>query len=1231
MRLAPVGSDSTARFVAYCVIVLLLFGGLVASRLSAQSATTGALTVIVKDNSGAVVPGAVITVSNSSGVTRSNQTNETEGSYTFTLLPPDNYKVTVTSPGFNTFETPSVTVDVTQTATFNAMLQVGTQTQEVQVTANATVIQTESTEVGGVVGQTAIESLPLVTRNYLQIMNLAPGVSTDVSNSTAVGLGLQNIFVNGKDNTDSTFQLNGVDISGYVAGGEGTGTFGGSSPLVSPDALQEFTVLTSNYDASYGKHSGANVNVVTKSGTNTMHGTAFEYLRNTVLNANTFFLNNVGHPRGVLNQNQYGGTLGGPIKKDKLFYFVSYQGTSQKNGVAAGASSNVTVPEQLSNDRSLLTLENEFCSGNPINAAPSGPGYPYAHTFGGGQQVTCPSGGAAGQGTVAVPVDTPGGLSSVAYNILNLKLPNGTYAIPTPQRIITSGTNLIGTAALSIPASYWDKQALADVDYTISPRNALGLRYFYDISDQVLPFTGTATQTLTGGQNSSQGSQVLAAKVTTQLSANVVNQATVSHFYLRSTFNTLDTTTDAQIGIAPPTPTAVLTPQMAITSLFGLFGSQFDGGSSPSYYNQVQDQVSWQHGRHSISAGFNSQWIRMVQCSCSKSRGNLIFQSFADFLLGESAAENGTGFSNVYQSQDTIQPINSPNNFQIHDSGIFAQDDIKINQRLTLNLGLRWEYLGTFRDRNPLGGTSGDFSIAETLPVPPAGGTYVGWTVAKDYNGPALPAGVTRRPRDLFTNGLAPLDDWAPRVGIAWQPFGNRLVFRAGGGIFYDMFYGDQLIQVGGDTPPNAAMLNYTGTGNGLATFSTPFNPPVAANSWAWGIRTQTSSLVLHGIDPNLITPRTFSWNSDIQYQLTSATVVDIGYVGNRDEYQAMQHLENIPTLASPTNPLNCSFPSGCLYTNTTLSTAPACAVPAPPSTCFTSNAALRVPVLGIGVADAQTINNDGDASYNSLQLSVQQKLSRGIQFQASYTWGRCFNDMIGASSGGAGLLNTSNDPSNLRQMRGPCDYLRPQRFVTNFLYQLPGSKSDNRLLSKATSGWAVSGVVTGQGGYPLTFTDTRGGAVYGNPDVGTAQTGGASRAQFCPGEGPGNVPTLGDTVGRLNKFFNNAGVFCAVPVIGAVTYNGINYPGGTGYGNSGRGIALGPGQFNWDMSLVKKTQVGGLSEDATLEFRSEFFNLFNHPQFANPVTNVASSTFGVITATNTGPRVIQFALRYAF
>ena len=1212
-----------------CHVLILSLSVFVAVSCWGQSATTGALTVSVKDNSGAVVPGASITVSNSSGVSRSSQTNES-GSYTFTLLPPDNYRVTVSAPGFTAFDAPAVTVNVTETESFNATLQVGTQSQQIEVTANATAIQTENSEVGGVVGQTAIESLPLVTRNYLQIMNLAPGVTTDVSNSTAVGLGLQNIFVNGKDNTDSTFQLNGVDISGYVAGGEGTGGFGGSSPLVSPDALQEFTVLTSNYDASYGKHSGANVNVVTKSGTNTMHGTAFEYLRNTVLNANTFFLKNAGQRRGVLNQNQYGGTLGGPIKKDKLFYFVSYQGTDQKNGIAAGASSNVTVPEQLTNDRSLLTLENEFCSGNPINQVGQ-PGSPYARTFGGGQQVTCPSGGAAGQGTVAVPVDTPGGLSSVALKILNLKLANGSYAIPTPQRIVTSGTNLIGTAAFSYPATYWDKQALGDVDYTITPRHTLALRYFYDISDQIVPFTGTATQTQTGGQNSSQGSQLLAAKVTSQLSANVVNQAMVSHFYLRSTFNTLNTTTDAEVGITPPTPTAVLTPQMAITSLFGLFGSQFDGGSSPSYYNQVQDQVSWQHGRHSVSAGFNWQWIRMVQCSCSKSRGNLIFQSFADFLLGESAAENGSQFSNVYQSQDTIQPINSANDFMIHDGGLFAQDNIKLNSRLTLNLGLRWEYLGTFRDRNPLGGTSGDFSIAETLPVPPVGGTYVGWTVAKDYNGPALPPGVTRRPRDLFTNGLAPLNDWAPRVGLAWQPLGSKLVFRAGGGVFYDMFYGDQLIQVGGDTPPNAAMLNYTGTGNALATFSTPFNPPVAANSWGWGIRTQTSSLVLHGIDPNLITPRTFSWNADIQYQLTSATIVDIGYVGNRDEYEAMQHLENIPVLASPTNPINCNFPSGCIYTNTTLSSAPACTGATPPASCFASNAALRVPVLGIGVADAQTINNDGDAVYNSLQLGLQQRLSRGLQFQASYTWGRCFNDMIGASSGGAGLLNTSNDPSNLHQMRGPCDYLRPQRFVVNFLYQFPNTKFDNAVLTKLASGWSASGVVTAQNGYPLTITDTRGGAVFGNPDVGTAQTGGASRAQFCPGEGPKNVRTLGNIVGRLNKFFNSTGVFCSIPVIGAVTYNGINYPGGTGYGNSGRGIVLGPGQFNWDVSLVKKTIVGGLREDASLEFRSEFFNLFNHPQFANPVTNVASSTFGVITATNTGPRVVQFALRYAF
>jgi len=289
--------------------------------IQAQTASTGALTVTVRDSSGAVIAGASVKVSNGAGITRSQTTNA-EGDYTFSLLPPGEYSVTISATGFHTADVPAVTIHVSETETLTRNLQVGEQQQQVQVTAEASAIQTETSTVGGVVDARAINGIPLATRNYTQILNLSAGVNTPVNNSSAVGIGIAGVFVNGSDDTSNTYQMDGVGISNYAGGAIGS-AFYGTVAVPSPDALQEFKVQTSNYDASYGRTAGANVNVVTRSGNNQFHGSLFEFLRNDDLNSNLYFRNLSGQGRGVLKQNQFGGTVGGPIKKDKLFFFTS--------------------------------------------------------------------------------------------------------------------------------------------------------------------------------------------------------------------------------------------------------------------------------------------------------------------------------------------------------------------------------------------------------------------------------------------------------------------------------------------------------------------------------------------------------------------------------------------------------------------------------------------------------------------------------------------------------------------------------------------------------------------------------------------------------------------------------------------------------------------------------------------------------------------------------------------
>jgi hypothetical protein len=425
---------------------------------------------------------------------------------------------------------------------------------------------------------------------------------------------------------------------------------------------------------------------------------------------------------------------------------------------------------------------------------------------------------------------------------------------------------------------------------------------------------------------------------------------------------------------------------------------------------------------------------------------------------------------------------------------------------------------------------------------------------------------------------------------------------RGGSGWFYDVVFGNAWLQTLNTTPPNAAVLSYSGATNALATNAVPFNPPVAPGSFDGFIRTPTSAVTQRGVDPNIVTPLTMNWNLNLQYAVTSTWTVEVGYLGSRGLRIISPELYNIPQLASPANPINCGGPSGCITINTS------------------ANAGQRVPVLGLTPGGAQMASNIGDSNYNSIQ-AVIRKRARRFQFQAAYTYGQSFSDLVGAAiGGGVGLATNSNDPGNRAQQYGPSDFNRPQRLVINYSYQLPDVYHNRGFAGHALSGWTVSGVTTVQSGVALTITDTRGGIIYGSVGV--------SRAQMCPGYTYQDIPTSGGVENRLNGYAN-INVFCAVPVVGQVNGTG----GGTGYGNTGRGILRGPGQNNWDFAIAKRTRVGGLREDAYLEFRSEFFNAFNHPQFSNPAaTNVAApATFGVITTTSVGPRIIQLALRYAF
>jgi hypothetical protein len=937
------------------------------------------------------------------------------------------------------------------------------------------------------------------------------------------------------------------------------------------------------------------VDIVTKSGTNSIHGDAFEFFRNDVFNANGFFQNRLGVKRGKLEQNQYGFTLGGPAIKDKLFWFGSYQGTKQINGVAAVGSATVSLPPQLTNDRSAATLGAEFCTVPTFT--PSGTPNPAS------DQVAC----------------NGSNINPVALTLLNRKLPaslGGGYVIPTPTSIATLGSGKqVGQAAFSIPARFTENQALFNLDYVINSKNTLSGRYFYAIAPQNQAFTNGGGQPPGSGIAVLSGDQFVLGKLASTLTSNLLNEARFSSYYIRASINSLDPLTASSVGTQTAASYYNLIPvfSFGLAGYTSIGGTIADQGRPPQLIYGWSDQISWAHGKHTVRAGYDERYVHMQGLITSFNRGTLSFQTFSDFLLGQSAAQNGTALSNIYESSATVvEPPNGTLNLNRENSlSLFAQDDYKVNRRLTFNLGLRWEYVGSAFDSNsPLnGGPNPIYALDETVPFPTAAGTLVGYTVAHDYAG-AVPAGVLRRSSNLLTYGHQPLDNFSPRIGFAWQPLGTpgKFVVRGGFGIFYNTIQGNSW-EIGINTnPPSTAPLTYIGAQNALATLSNPFNPSVSVGGFNSFYRTPTSNVTQNGADPNMRTPYVESYNLNVQYEVKPSWVVQLGYSGSHGVLIQTGRAFNEAVLATASTPVNCGGPSGCITTNTA------------------QNASLRTPVLGLRPGGFSSAGNWGYSMYSALQASLQKTMKNGLQLQASYTYGRSFTDVVGVNIQGgiAGTVN-SNDPNDLHQSKGPSDFNRPQRFIVNYVYNLPGFKGNEAVAQKLLTGWSVSGVTTVQSGQPITFIDSGAGAVYGGFELSTA------RAQLCPGAKYSQILSSGGIESRLNHYFNSAGVFCAPPIIGQV--GGVG--GATGYGDSKRGPVLGPGQFNSDFALAKDTKVGGLREDASLEFRAEVFNVFNHAQFSIPGSTlnngVPNGSFGVITTTSVGPRIMQFALKYVF
>ena len=1157
-------------FGVFLGVVLCNFNAL------AQTEGTGALTGFVKDPSGGVIVGATVTLtSGQTGQIRSETTGPT-GAYTFSLLPPGTYKVEFKANGFKTLEVTAANVNVTETNKLDGALVVGSISQSVIVSETTQQVETQSATLGTVVDSTQITSIPLTTRNYTQVLSLSAGVTSNVTNAANLGAGSSQLFVNGNIYSSNNFLMDGQQTNNFGSGTDNSEyTFYAELAIPNPDAIAEFKIQTSQYDAGSGRNVGANVEVVTKSGSNSLHGAAWEFLRNTALDANSFFGKQAGLPRAVMRQNQFGADVGGPIIKNRLFFFGSYQGTRQANGLSSSSESSPFLPSQLYGvDRDTAT----------------------AATYG---ALFCNVNGGQGVNGGAIACDGSN-INPVALAYLQQKTPSGQYWIPNPQS--PSGSSLF-----TVPSRYVEDQFLVNLDWVISPKNTLSERVFHSRDPQTLSIDCGAT-CLPGNPGvvkSNNFNGVL--KLTSILTPSLVNEVRAGFTHSLWYDSSYQFATPQQFGMTPLNAWLNELPTIAINGAFTLGGAASDNGHSAPTTYLVGDHLSWNHGKHTVRVGFEGEDVRFVESVAAVARGEITFASFNDFLLGEDAAQNGTASgANPQSNISTAGSLESESvpggvygSFRVRDFAAFGQDDIKLSSRLTLNLGLRWEYFGGMTDARGYVGNLNTKAL-DAVPVPPPGGTLAGFDVASNYPG-TPPAGVTRRSTSYGQESSMPLDNFGPRIGFAWQPFhSSKFVVRGGWGTYYQETNGNVLFFPLNFQPPLALNIGKSNSLQPAATFQVPWPDPPPLGFVPRVVPQNPSQVQTNAYLGPWKTPRTFDESLNIQYQFLPTWVLEVGYTGNRAEHLVMAtEAQNMPALASLANPI--TNPQG----------------GAPITANTAANAYLRVPWVGFGPMGVYCTCANGDSNYNALMVSVRKQFSRGLTFQAAYTHSKTLTDFTG---GGGDLSADSNNPSNLAQAYGPADFDRANRLIFSYDYQLPSYAQGRGVAGKALTGWSVSGVTTFQSGDPLTFVDFfAGSAYYGGINY-------SSRAEFCPGMSNSDLVTPGSVKDRLNHYVNGA-AFCSPPIVS------VGGPGttGTDFGNSGRGIMRGPGQNNFDISIAKATRVGGLSEQGNLDFRAEFFNAFNHAQFGDPSEYLNLPSLGVINSTIVAPRLIQFGVKYVF
>jgi hypothetical protein len=1148
---------------------LVLAGWLVslgATILHAQ--TTGQIAGIVRDQTGAVIVGAEVTITRQATGDRRTVATDQAGAYTAPLLTPDTYQVSVAAPGFRSVQFAEVRVDVTETTTLDAEMVPASIEESVTVSAAAPLVRTSGPQLGRVIDARAVATLPLATRNVTQLLALSPGAATYLPDNTGVGRNTQTISVNGARITQNNFEIDGIDVN--TMGSSGAVTL----PVPAPESIDEFKVQTALYDATFGRAGGGNIQIVTKSGTNAFHAVAYDYFRDDALDANNPFLKAAGLERPVLRHNAFGGTIGGPLRKDRTLFFLSYQGTRETNGASIlnSISSNVLITQGLTDDR----------SGPAMAALPRAPG---------------------GSGMV----------DPTAAALLQARLPNGQFAIPTPDAN--------GRYSGSAVSQFREDQFNANVDHRFGARNQWSARVFVANTPSTLAlptFRGAGPNVPGFGFDQENNNRSAVLRDVHAFGSSVFNEARVGYATNRNYIVPQEPLRDSDVGIRranadvfPGLPLIRITP----TAGGIVFGTPTNVTPAFPSVSNFADTLSLQRGQQTIRIGTEVRYNRVTSTANNFARGQIDFATFADFLAGQSSQSIlGSGIGDRDQ--------------RATDYNVFAQDDWRVTPRLTVNLGVRYEL-----DLPPLEANGRIATFDPSLyqprvdaagkPVgPPIGGFVQAGNVIPRYNAPGVP-----KVDDRVVKSVDP-DNVAPRVGFAYAPLDSGgLVVSGGYGLFYSRST-FQYVSSAVTVPPTYVL--------GRLPFPASLADPFYAVPTPDHFPTFVEGIPLAGnvMDRNILTPYFHQYTFSVQRAWTRNLAFEAAYVGSRGGNLFRQVAINQARLASPQHPVINDVTGEVITTNT-----PAL-----------SNVSARAPFQGVSINGFTQNQTTGESHYNSLQLSLTRRMAHGLQFLAAYTYARSIDNGSG-QGGGAGVTGLVNpggagDTGGIlgNQLeaganRGVSDFDRTHRFVLSYVWDVGQSGLADRLAwwRPLLSDWQVAGVITAMSGLPIDIVDAGAGSFYGlngptalaRPDFATGSGCAAAMRDVPPG------------------FFFNAAAFARpvvqpgqpLPSSGGTAFASAV---GTDIGNVGRNCLRGPGQTNVDLAVARRFRI---RQSRILELRAEFFNLFNHVNFANPISDlnavestgghldgtgriVNSGDFGRIIATSNNPRLIQLVLK---